>query len=84
MKTVPSSVGPEGLIEGIQKFAEETEKMVADSLVSLNQAKKFPKVLNMRNEAINIYHDSKIARFTDLRNQIQEHILFSSKERPQH
>ena len=38
----------------------------------------------MRNEAINIYHDSKIAHYTDLRNQVQVNGIFSSKKRPQH
>ena len=39
----------------------------------------------MRNETINIYHDSKIAHYTNLRNQIQVNGLFSSnKEQPQH
>ena len=75
--TVLSS--PEGLIEGIQEFQDKTGKLVADSLVSFNQGKKYLKVLNMRNEAINIYHNSKIVRYTDLRNQTQENVLLVAR-----
>ena len=42
------------------------------------------KKVNMRKEAMNIYHDSKVARYTNLRNQIQVNGLFTCKERPQH
>ena len=38
----------------------------------------------MRNEAIDIYHNIKIAHYTDLRNQIQVNGFFSSKEPPKH
>ena len=70
----------EGLFEGIQEFKERTGLLVADSQVIVNQEKKCLKVLNMHNEAIDIYHDSKIALYTDFRNQIQVNRLFSSKE----
>ena len=66
--TVLSS--PEGLIHTIQEFEEKTGLLVGDSLISVKQGKNCLKVLNMQNEAINIYHDSKNARYTDLRNQI--------------
>ena len=42
------------------------------------------KKVNMRKEAMNMNHDSKIARYTNLRNQIQVNGLFTGKERPQH
>ena len=58
--------------------------LVADSLVSKKPKKSCLKVLNTRSEAINLYHDSKIAHYTDLRHQIQLSGLFNSKERPQH
>ena len=80
--TVLSS--PEGLIEGIQEFDEKTGLLVADSLVSVIQGKVWLKVLNMRNEANDIYHDSKTAHRTDLWNQILVNGLFSSRERLQH
>ena len=38
----------------------------------------------MRNEAMIIYNDHKIAHYTELRNHIQVSGLFSSKERPQY
>ena len=43
-----------------------------------------PQVLNMRNEANDIYHGSKTAHHTDLRNQILINGPFSSREQPQH
>ena len=70
----------EGLFEGIQEFKERNGLLVADSQVNVNREKKCLKVLNMHNEAIGIYHDSKIALYTDFRNQIQVNRLFSSKE----
>ena len=59
-----------GLFQTIQQFEEKAGLMVADSLISVKQGENCLKVLNMQNQSIKIYHDSKIARYTDLRSQI--------------
>ena len=70
---------PEGLNEGIQELKEKTGLLVADSLTSVSQGKSCLNVLNMRNEAINIYHDSNTAHYTNLRHQIQVNGFFRAR-----
>ena len=70
---------PEGLNEGIQELKEKTGLLVADSLTSVSQGKSCLNVLNMRYEAINIYHDSNTAPYTNLTHQIQVNGLFRAR-----
>ena len=69
-------------MECIHQFEKKTEYWLLIHWLAKNQIKSCLKILNTRNEAINIYHDSKFAHYTNLRHQIQVNGLFNSKEEP--
>ena len=76
--------GKEGFVEGIEGFQDRTGLIVASCMVSPKQGQALIKVLNLTDEQVVVYKDSKLGTYQENNNCQKVNGICSSKEKPKH
>ena len=74
----------QGLVEGPKDFENRPGILVADCLISINDSKSHLRVVNLSDNEINLFKNTKIGEFFSIDDSIQVNELFTSKSKPKH
>ena len=74
----------QGLIEGLKDFENRTGILLADCLTSVNDSKSQLRAVNLSDNEIKLFKNTKIGEFFSNDDSIQVNGLFTSKNKPKH